>query len=158
MVTVHVLLFFLCVVVEIHSQTYPFVRFGNTGPALSNHSYVNLTAVGNSTDGSDSVQCHTDLETCCNIHYGDDRGDWYLPDGTRLGFVYHNYHTYEKREAQRVDLRRKNNGVTNGIYQCAIETNATVNNNYTGREIVYVGLYASGGKIYSMHINIAVCK
>ena len=66
-----VLLFLLCVVVEVHSQTYPFVRFGNTGPALSNHSYVDLTAVGDRDDGNDSVQCHTDLDTCFSFctHY-----------------------------------------------------------------------------------------
>ena len=67
-----VLMFLLCVVVEVHSQTqtYPFVRFGNTGSALSNHSYVDLTTVGESDDGSDSVQCVTDLNTCCSMDQG----------------------------------------------------------------------------------------
>ena len=68
-----VLLFLLlCVVVEVHSQTYPFVRFGNDGAALSNHSYVDLTTVGDSDDGSDSVQCVTDLYTCCTNGQGPD--------------------------------------------------------------------------------------
>ena len=42
---------------------------------LSNHSYVDLTAVGDARDGSDSVQCHSDLSTCCNIGAGGDFGD-----------------------------------------------------------------------------------
>ena len=81
-----VLLFLLCVVVEVHSPTYPFVRFGNTGPALSNPSYVDLTAVGDRDDGSDSVQCVTDLDTCCHSTQGDGRGDWLFPNATRLQF------------------------------------------------------------------------
>ena len=144
MVTV-VLLFLLCVVVEVHSQTYPFVRFGNTGPALSNHSYVDLTTVGSSSDGSESVQCHTDLDSCCHAGIGPDRGDWYFPNGTRLLFPGDDGDIYERREAQQVDLRRRNNGVANGIYQCTIETNAV--NNDAGRVNVYVGLYASGGEV-----------
>ena len=110
-----VLLFFLSVVVEIHSQTYPFVRFGNTGPALSNHSYVDLTAVGDSADGSDSVQCHTDLETYCHKTQGVDRGDWYFPNATKLKFDVDNDDIYEKRRAQQVELHRRNNRVANGI-------------------------------------------
>ena len=141
-----VLLFFLCVVVEVHSQTYPFVRFGNTGPVLSNHSYVDLTTVGYSS--SKSVQCHTDLDTCCHGTQGDDCGDWYFPNGTRLDFGHQTHHDIqETRRDQRVDLQRRNNGVANGIYQCTIETSAV--NNEDGIEIVYVGLYASGGKMYT---------
>ena len=81
-----VLLFLLCVVVEVHSQsqTYPFVRFGNTGPALGSHSYVNLTTVGYRNDGSDNIQCHTNLNTCCRAPFGDDRGG-YSP----MGLEYH---------------------------------------------------------------------
>ena len=61
-----------------------FVRF--LGVDLSNHSYVDLTAVGAARDGSDSVQCHTDLSTCCNAAAGGDHGDWYFPNGTQLPY------------------------------------------------------------------------
>ena len=149
-----VLLFLLCVVVEVHSQTYPFVRFGNTGPVLSNHSYLDLTAVGESVNGSDTVQCVTDLGTCCHGAFGTDRGDWYFPNGTRLSLSasFSRDSIVEKRYHMRVELHyrpRINNGVANGIYQCTIETNAV--NDEDGREIVYVGLYASGGEIYILH-------
>ena len=139
-----VLLFLVCVVVEVHSQTYPFVRFGNTGPALSNHSYLDFTAVGNSGDRSDSVQCVTDLATCCHWNQGDDRGDWFFPNGTRLSLITSSTSSIvERRDHMKIDLHHRNNGVANGIYQCTIETNAV--NDDDGREIVYVGLYASGG-------------
>ncbi|CAI8046731.1 hypothetical protein GBAR_LOCUS25838, partial [Geodia barretti] len=42
--------------------------------------------VGNDGSGSDSVQCHTDLSTCCSGTEGSHRGDWYFPDETRLPF------------------------------------------------------------------------
>ena len=144
------LLFLLCVVVEVHSQTYPFVRHGRNGPALSNHSYVNLTAVGTSI--SDRVECHTDLGTCCNTIYGYDRGDWFFPNETRLSFISSSASIVEWRYNMRVELHRRNNGVANGIYQCTIETNAV--NNEDGRETVYVGLYASGGEIYNYYCSV----
>ena len=113
---------------------------------LSNHSYVNLTAVGAATDGSDSVQCHTDLSTCCNNAAGDDRGDWFFPNGTVLPFPNATYNIFEgRRMSQRVDLQHRGTGdAISGIYRCTVETNAV--NDEDGRETVYAGLYASGGE------------
>ena len=140
-------IYFLCVVVEVHSQTqtYPYVRFGDTGPALSNHSYIDLTTVG--TSESNSVQCVTDLATCCSGNQGSDSGDWYFPNGNRVQSGLISDDIYRNRVAQRIFLHRRNNGA-NGIYQCTIETSAVYsddNSDITTREIVYVGLYASGG-------------
>ena len=70
--------------VEVHSQTYPYLTFGNDGPVLSNHSYINLNAVGSRIDGTNSFKCFTDLYSCCYDNRGDDRGNWYFPNGTRL--------------------------------------------------------------------------
>ena len=127
---------------EVHCQTAPYVTFmGNTVPS---HGYVDLSQVG---DGSDSVQCHTDLSTCCSGQQGDHRGDWYFPDGTtRLGFS--SVNIFEYRGPQRVDIRRRNNANSPvGIYHCDIPTNTVYD--YTDilvRDTVYVGLYtASGG-------------
>ena len=93
-------------------------------------------------DGSDSVQCHTDLVTCCRMPWGPGRGEWYFPDGNMLpspggGDV------YLKRDPQRVDLRYTGSVDTSGIYHCSIETIATKD---SGWEMVYIGLYASGGE------------
>ena len=92
-----VLLCFLSALVEVHSQTVPYVSFMGTN--LPNHSYVDLTLVGRPEDGGDSVQCHTDLRTCCTSHYGPDRGDWYFPNGDRLPFP-GSGDIYEARVAQ----------------------------------------------------------
>ena len=133
----------LCVLlylsVQCHSlgQVFPYVSFMGNG--LANHSYVDLGLVGNANDGSDSVKCHTDLNTCCSSAQGADRGDWNFPTGGRLGFSDGNGDMYEVREAQSVDLRRRNDGNISGIYRCNISTNQ---NNAT----VYTGLYTSGGQ------------
>ena len=138
------LLCLLSALVEVHSQTVPYVSFMGTN--LSNHSYVDLTLVGDARDGSDSVQCHTDLSTCCNAAAGPDRGDWYFPNGTQLPFPNNStFNIFMLRQAQRVDLRhRGRSDVTSGIYRCTVETNAVHDDD--GRETVYVGLYASGGE------------
>ena len=57
------------------------------GETLPNHAYVDLSLVGTAADGSDSVQCRTDLITCCNSIWGPDRGDWHPPgSAARLPF------------------------------------------------------------------------
>ena len=120
-----------------------FIKF--MGVNLTNHSYVNLTLVGNAPDGSNSVQCHTDLSTCCNAGAGPDRGDWYFPNGNRLPLPVNTVNIFESRQVQRVDLQHRGwTDVTSGIYHCIIETNAV--NDDDGRETVYAGLYASGGE------------
>ena len=150
--------------VEVHSQTeFPHVSF--MGETLPNHSYVDLTAVRRPEDGGDSLECHTDLDSCCSGAQGVHRGDWYFPNGTRLPFSKSGdtlRYTYEQREAQRVDLRRWNNATSpSGIYRCDIPTLAVHHEtDISVRETVYVGLYATGGNIrlhYIMynHENIA---
>ena len=121
------------------AQTFPYITF--RGTTLANHSYVNLSLVG--SDTSDSVQCHTDLGTCCSGSQGIHRGDWYFPDGTRLPF---SGDVHEARGAQRVDLRHTMGGNVFGIYHCGIATNAVHGNeDISIREAVYVGLYINGG-------------
>ena len=130
-----VLLCFLSAVVDVCSQTVPYISFMGTN--LPNHSYIDFTQVG---EGSDSVQCHTDLTTCCSEDQGPDRGDWYFPEGERLQFSsFASSKLYESRKAQRVDLSvYRSPTPPEGIYCCGIETNATSNDN---RKTVYVGLY-----------------
>ena len=133
---------------EVQSQTkYPYVSF--MGEILPNHAFVNLSLVGNS--GRTSVQCHTDLSTCCSATQGKHRGDWIPPDNEeRLPFSWELGGTRESREAYRVDLYRRNNTDTpSGIYRCDIPTNAVHDIDDTSvRESVYVGIYASGGNIH----------
>ena len=130
--------------VEVHSQTYPYVSF--MGQTLANHSYVNLSLVGDSD--SDTVQCHTDLSTCCSSPQGVHRGDWYFPDGARLP-IPGGGDIHEAREAQRVDLHRWNSATSpTGLYHCDIATNAVHDDSGNSvRDTVYVGLCTASGGI-----------
>ena len=123
----------------VHSQTVPYVFF--MGVNLPNHAYVDLTTVGNDT--GDTVECHTDLFTCCTGSQGVHRGDWYFPNGSVLSGSGGSGDIYKRRDALRVDLRPRNYATSpSGIYHCEISTVA-VNDNVdtiTG-ETVYVGLY-----------------
>ena len=117
------------------------------GQTLANHYYVDLSEVGNDLSGSDSIQCYTDLGTCCSSPQGAHRGDWYFPNGSRLPFRTYG-DTYESRGSQRVDLGRRDNPTTpTGIYRCDIPTLAVYGNtDISVRDTAYVGLYtASGG-------------
>ena len=131
--------------VEVHCQTVPYVFFMNE--TLPNHGYVNLTLVGNPDldPPGPSVQCRTDLSSCCSEHQGRHRGDWYFPDGSRLPLPGQGDIT-ESRVAQQVELRvelRRNS--PSGIYRCGIETDAVRDISESAREAVYVGLYVTGG-------------
>ena len=117
------------------TQTYPYVSF--KGVTLANHSYVDFSLVGSDTSGS--VQCITDLSTCCSGTEGPHRGDWYFPDGTRLPFPGAG-NIFEHRDANRVDIRRNNQHNLPGIYCCNISTSSV-----HVEEIVYVGLYSNSG-------------
>ena len=125
----------------VDSQTVPYVSF--RGETLPNHGYVDLSLVGNDEDGSDGVQCHTDLTSCCTSGLAPaDRPDWYFPDGTEMRFDSHGGDIYQGRGAQRIDLRRRNNvDSPSGIYHCKIPTD----DGDLVRETVYVGIYGCGG-------------
>ena len=140
----------LCLLLSsvVNSQTeFPFVSF--RGETLPNHGYVDLSLVGVAEDGGDSVQCHTDLTSCCTGGItgaipSANRPDWYFPDRTEMGYSSGGGDIYQRRGAQRIDLRRRNNALDlspSGIYRCEIPTD----DGDLVRETVYVGIYDSGG-------------
>ena len=141
MVSAPLLLCLLSALVEVHSQTAPYLTF--MGNNIPNHSYVDLNTVGTNSSNADAVVCHTDLITCCRGLYGPDRGDWYFPNGNRLPFP-GSGNVYEDRGDQVVALLYTGSSGTSGIYRCDIETNAVNNND--GNETLFVGLYTSGGE------------
>ena len=147
------LLCLLSALVEVHSQTAPYITFMDNN--IPNHGYVDLNTVGSDSNNADAIQCHTDLSTCCSMDQGPDRGDWYFPNGNRLPFS-GDGDVYESRRDRLVGLQYTGSGETSGIYRCDIETNA-VNNN-SGNETLYVGLYTSGGEcsllLYIVYIII----
>ena len=129
--------------VRVYCQPAPYVTFmGNTVP---NHGYVDFSQVGeiSSGSGNNTVQCHTDLDTCCSPSQGPHRGDWYFPNGTRLDY---SWNIRESRGSKRVDLRRQFNTSPSptGIYRCDIATNAVRDNiDNSVKDAVYVGFYTA---------------
>ena len=141
------LLCLLSAVVELHSQTAPYLTI--MGKNIPNNSYVDFNTVAPKSDGENpnTLQCHTDLNTCCTRAQGPDRGDWYFPNGNRLPiytYIINNPVLSEGRGPQQVDVYRSGSGGISGIYRCDIETIA-VNNN-SGNVSLFVGLYTSGGE------------
>ena len=118
------------------------------GDILPNHSYVDFDDVGERRY-DDTVQCHTDLSTCCRTEQVSPRGDWFFPDGTRLPIFSEPGDIQESLLSQVVHIRRFNNAIgPSGIYRCFIGTNAVHSDSDTSvREAVYVGLYHNGGGI-----------
>ena len=136
--------------VEVRSQqTFPYVSFGVAGQALANNSYVDLSTVGSAGDNSDSVVCHTDLESCCGGGQGSHRGDWSFPDGYSLPFIGPSVLIGYGRAAQIAAIRRTTATGPTGIYRCDIPTIAVHHDtDISVGETVYVGLYpANGGKL-----------
>ena len=135
MVIAPLLLCLLSALVEVHSQTAPYLSF--MGNNIPNHSYVDLNTV---TGGNSELRCNTDLVTCCTSVQGDDRGNWFFPNGNELGY---STNVAKGGNAQRVLLYYRGSGGPSGIYRCDIGTVAVNNND--SHETVYVGLYTSGG-------------
>ena len=151
-----VLLCLLWSLVEVHSQTAPYLTFNDS--VIPNHAYVNLSLmmypgnVDTTADTSSTVICHTDLTTCC-------RGagsNWYFPNGNVLpgaGIRNENrqYPIAQRKLNQLVRLQRGPTGtisdILDGIYRCDIETVAMNSDDNTARETVYVGVYGSGGTV-----------
>ena len=132
----------LSAVVLVHSLTAPYLQF--MGNVLANHSYIDVSLVGQEIDGSDNVQCRTDLVTCCRASVGPHRGDWHVLGDSEghLPFPTQVSGLFESRQQQRIDLRYAGGAIQSGIYHCSIETNAV---NTGNREHLYLGVYSSGG-------------
>ena len=145
------LMLFCCSVGEVCSQTFPYVSF--MGQTLANHSYVNLSLVGDYYHYG-RVQCHTDLSTCCRYTNGPHRGDWYFPNGNRLPFPGDIGDIFESREAQRVDVRRNKSATSPvGIYRCGIPTVAVHDDDISVRDApIYMGLYIGSGGRFLPHL------
>ena len=148
------LLCLLWSLVEVHSETAPYLTFNDS--VIPNHAYVDLSLMmypGNDAvnDTSSTVICHTDLTTCCNT--GVDQGDWYFPSGDKLkGADVNNINSVPIAQRKRnkvVRLQRGPSGaigdIPDGIYRCDIETVEVNSADNTARETVYVGVYGSGG-------------
>ena len=116
--------------------TVPYITFN--GEQLPNHSYVDIELLGNAPDGSNVLQCHTDLSTCCDPNSDIHAGQWVLPNGETAGVSPADYGVREGE--QRIDLTFEGTSATviEGMFRCDIPTQSV---NDVARASVYVGLY-----------------
>lgn len=135
------LLCLISVLVEVNLETFPLLMFNGT--TLPNHTYMDFNLVGNEQDTG--VECHTDLPNSENRAM-----DWYFPSGKRLhdrSSIFDIYVTHKDKNKnipnKNVQVRRKRNPETSGIYRCDTKTSAVNNGN---RETIYAGLYSIGGE------------
>ena len=104
---------------------------------LLNHTYLNLSQVGNTT--SRSVSCWTNYLSCCMVFHRE-QGGWYLPSGLIFWGSISTPDIYVEHGYQEVRLIRKNNANRpSGIYRCDIPTSTSV------MQSLYLGLYYDSG-------------
>ena len=125
------------------------------GETLPDHSYVDLSALGEFDNEDHHVVCHTDLTSCCGGFGRDDRGFWYFPNGDVLqgaaGAATNTIVLMRTLLLARLIRGTGPGDVPSGIYRCTIETFA--DNEYQGDpspdngigETLYVGVYSTGG-------------
>ena len=130
------LLVLLWSLVVVHAQT---VYLSLNGDNIPNHGYVVISNIGNTSDTA----------LLCNTNYlpddgGNSGGDWYAPDGTRLGgsFGSTDVPGFGRNRAPGLVrlIRDTATGTpTEGIYSCTVQDDTLT------LQTVYVGLYNSGG-------------
>ena len=88
--------------------------------SVANSGYVDIDDIG---EGSDALLCHTDRMNCCTNTMGQTRaGDWYYPDGTRVGIMgMTEEEFYRDRSTQVVRLSYRNSSFTQeGLFKCVV--------------------------------------
>ena len=102
---------------------------------MLNHGYVEIGDIGISDDDT-ALFCHTDGSSS--------RGNWFAPDGVRVGTVGStDVPGFESNSGPMLVRLRRNSGIPDeGIYQCDV-SDAT-----NTPQTIHVGLYNSGRGMY----------
>ena len=130
-----------CCLVELRCQNISTPFFSFKSQNLPNNSYVDITEIGGASDGSNSIQCRSELYNCCQTA-GPLSGSWSYPNGTDLGGP---SNIFQGRTTMRADLRRRNNDNSAvGIYCCRIAYNSS---DPSAKETLCVGIYGSSAGI-----------
>ena len=124
------------------TEFVPYITF--MGEQLPNHSYVHIHNILN---GSNKLQCRTDLATCCNPSA--DRpvthtGQWVLPNGVVVDQSVSDYIFREGDQQIDLDFEGTRESAITGMYRCDMPTNSVNDTANVARESVYVGLFEDG--------------
>ena len=115
---------------------FPLFVVGVTfGGADANNVLLTLGDVG--TSDNNTLCCFTDRTSCCGTANGD--GDWYHPNGTRVGGIINASQVYSVWGSQEVRLNHRGGGTagSTGLFRCDIRDSENTLHSY------YVGVYRS---------------
>ena len=113
------------------------------GTVIPNHGYVEISRIGSTDDFA--LLCHTNNPPAPGSPTSG--GDWWAPDGNRVGGTPPIPGFTRTRAAMVVRLRRASGTPPEGIYLCTIQDAAS-----TFQSSVYVGLYNTGEGIIQQRL------
>ena len=110
------------------------------GEVIPNHGYVEISDIGSSD--ITALLCHTDRPA---DSIGNSGGNWFAPDEDRVGGLGSTDVPGFGRNRGPMLVRLQRSGTPDeGIYWCKVNDSTDTN------QTVYVGLYNSGGGIFSL--------
>ena len=140
--TVHIYLVSLIFICILHYIIGVYLTLN--GGYIPNHGYVNISDIG-SSDGT-ALICHTNRIANLTSSLGGPMhsgGDWHAPDGTIVGdLVGNDVPGFDRNRGPMVVRLHRDTATgtpSEGIYYCVVEDDTFTD------QIVYVGLYNSGG-------------
>ena len=111
------------------------VWFSLNGTTYQNNSNVILEDIGSSN--TDSLLCITNLTACCRKSDSSTAlGNWFLPNGTKVGDENNSLDFYRVRGKMVIRLNRRGGG-EEGNYRCEIPDSTNV------IQTIYIGVYTT---------------
>ena len=112
------------------------------GRVIPNHGYVEISDIGSSD--STALLCHTNRPPSAGGH--NSGGDWFAPDGTRVGGIDSiDVPGFGRNRAPMLVRLQRSGTPDEGIYWCGVKDATNTN------QTVYVGLYNTGGGMLHTH-------
>ena len=127
---------------DCHEISIPYLSFKSQN--LTNNSYVVISEIGRVRDGSDSIQCHCELQNCCQTN-GTLSASWSFPNGSELLSSNSGYSIFQSQGVLRADLHHNDNNsnmviTPAGLYCCRISYHSS---DTSAKETLCIGIYGS---------------
>ena len=126
------------------------VWFSLNGTTYQNNSIVTLEDIGGSNEGA--LLCRTNLTACCKHPYGPSRGNWFLPDGSRVSSDGSLNTTFTRTRDKMVLRLKHTGGGLDGIYRCDIPDSMNIT------QTIYIGVYTANTSIGEWYMYDTLCS
>ena len=132
----------------VRTCTYTGVYLRLNDDIIPNHGYVMISDIGSTDDTA--LICHTNRPATL-ANNADSGGDWFAPDETRVtGIAVPGFRRNRGPMMVRLLRSTATDPPSEGIYHCLVEDDTLT------EQTVYVGLYNSGGGIYTYKHNLYI--